>query len=142
MRPASFGAQSLANRFVTRYGVVRPAAVVTCGFVSMPALVIGPDFIATVHARLARQAAAALPLEIKKPPVDISAMEQAVQWHKQRTHDPGLVGLRGLLRQAVQRMESADPPGIIQTPQLTLTQTSMDLRRPRRRGARFDSRRR
>jgi LysR family transcriptional regulator, nod-box dependent transcriptional activator len=32
-------------------------------------------------------------------------MEQAVQWHKYRTQDPGLVWLRAQLSKAVKRMD-------------------------------------
>jgi hypothetical protein len=34
-------------------------------------------------------------------------MTQSMQWHKYRTQDPGLLWLRGLLKQAVQRMDAA-----------------------------------
>ena len=51
--------------------------------------------------------AAAWPLEIKAPPLPIERMEQAMQWHKYRTQDPGLAWLRELLRQAVRRMDAA-----------------------------------
>jgi hypothetical protein len=33
-------------------------------------------------------------------------MTQSMQWHKYRTQDPGLLWLRGLLKQAVQRMDA------------------------------------
>ena len=105
MRPSSTDGQSFESRLFTRHGVARQIAVTTYSFSAMPALVVGTDLIATVHARLARQAALTLPIVLLPPPMEIKAMEQAVQWHKYRTHDPGLVWLRGLLRQAVGRME-------------------------------------
>ena len=106
MQPASEGANSFESWFVERYGVSRRVAVTTYGFTVMAPMVVGTDLIATVHARLARQAATALPLQIKPPPVPINAMEQVVQWHRHRSQDPGLVWLRGLLRQAAVRMDA------------------------------------
>jgi hypothetical protein len=38
----------------------------------------------------------------------MNRMQQAVQWHRYRTQDPGLVWLRNLLAQAVQRMDAAE----------------------------------
>lgn len=35
-------------------------------------------------------------------------MEQSVQWHKFRTTDPGLVWLRGMLAEAVRRMDDVE----------------------------------
>ena len=104
MRPSSTEGQSFESSLFTRYGVARQIAVTTYGFTAMSALVVGTDLIATVHARLAHQAALALPIVLLPPPMEINAMEQAVQWHKYRTYDPGLVWLRGLLRLAVDRM--------------------------------------
>ena len=44
-----------------------------------------------------------LPMPLPMPP-----LEQAMQWHKHRTLDPGLAWLRGLMQQAAQAM-LADP---------------------------------
>ena len=35
----------------------------------------------------------------------IDSMEQAMQWHKFRTNDPGLAWLRGLAADAAKRMD-------------------------------------
>lgn len=107
MQPQGGTGESFEAWFLRRYGVARRVAVTTYGFAPLPALVCGTDYVATVHARLAHTLAAAWPLEIKKPPVPIERMEQGVQWHKYRMQDPGLTWLRGLLRQAVQRMDAA-----------------------------------
>lgn len=105
MQPPGGVGDSFEAWFVKRYGVTRRVAVTSYGFASLPALVVGTDLIATVHARLARVLAAAWPIEIRTPPLPITAMEQGVQWHKYRSQDPGLVWLRGLLRRAVARMD-------------------------------------
>ncbi|MDB5929515.1 MAG: hypothetical protein JWR60_1222 [Polaromonas sp.] len=36
-------------------------------------------------------------------------MEQALQWHKYRTQNPGLAWLRGLRQKAAERMDAATP---------------------------------
>ena len=109
MRPSSTDTHSFESWFIKRYGLSRRVAVTTYSFAAMPALVVGTHMVATVHERLARQAALALPLAIRRPPFELTAMEQAAQWHKHRTQDPGLTWLRTLLRSAVQRMELASP---------------------------------
>lgn len=105
MQPPGGVGDSFEAWFVKRYGVTRRVAVTSYGFASLPALVVGTDLIATVHARLARVLSASWPIEIRTPPLPITAMEQGVQWHKYRSQDPGLVWLRGLLRRAVARMD-------------------------------------
>ncbi|WP_284615100.1 LysR family transcriptional regulator [Aquabacterium humicola] len=104
MQPAGAVGESFEAWFLKRYGVSRRVAVTTYGFAAMPALVCGTAYVATVHARLARAFVKAWPVAIKAPPLPIERMQQAVQWHKYRTQDPGLVWLRNLLRAAVQRM--------------------------------------
>lgn len=72
------------------------SAVTIYGFSTLPALVVGTEFVATVHQRLARLMQGVWPIELRAPPLPITVMEQAVQWHKYRTKDPGLVWLRDL----------------------------------------------
>jgi LysR family transcriptional regulator, nod-box dependent transcriptional activator len=109
MKPALSDGDSFEEWFVKRYGVSRRVAVMTYGFAPLPALVMGTELVATVHERLARSLQACWPLEIRQPPLPMPAMEQAVQWHKYRSQDPGLVWLRDLLRRAAQRMDRAAP---------------------------------
>lgn len=106
MQPPNGTGEAFEAWFVRRYGVARRVAVTTYGFATLAALVCGTDYVATMHARLARAFAAAWPLEIKPAPLPIERMEQAMQWHKYRTQDPGLAWLRALLRQAAQRMDA------------------------------------
>jgi len=84
--------------------------VTSYGFSALATMVVGTDLIATVHARLARALQPAWPIELRTPPLPITAMEQGLQWHKYRTQDPGLVWLRGLLRRAVERMDGSPGP--------------------------------
>jgi LysR family transcriptional regulator, nod-box dependent transcriptional activator len=107
MQPPGNATGSFEAWFAQRHGVTRRVAVSSYGFASLPAMVVGTDFIATVHARLAQALQAAWPLEIRTPPLPVPPMEQGLQWHKYRTQDPGLAWLRGLLKRAVARMDAA-----------------------------------
>jgi DNA-binding transcriptional LysR family regulator len=91
--------------FLKRYGVTRRVAVSTYSFVTLPAMLVGTEYVATVHARVARRMVQAFPLEIRPTPMPFDRMEQAVQWHKFRTNDPGLVWMRGMLAEAAKHMD-------------------------------------
>lgn len=106
MHPQGGVGSSFEEQFVMRHGVARRVAVTSYGFAMLPALVVGTDLVATVHARLARQLQAAWPVELREPPLEFPVMEQGIQWHKYRSQDPGLVWLRQLLRRAVTRMDA------------------------------------
>jgi DNA-binding transcriptional LysR family regulator len=108
MRPAGASILSFESWFLQRYGLTRRVAAVTYSFVPMAALVVGTGLVATVHRRLAELLAPALPVVLRPLPVPMNRMQQAVQWHRYRTQDPGLVWLRKLLAQAVQRMDAAE----------------------------------
>ena len=106
------GAQaSVEGWFVKHHGAVRRIEVTTYSFAAAAHLVVGTDRIATVHARLARQAQHSLPIVVLPPPMEVPRMQQAMQWHKYRTQDPGLMWLRGLLHEAVRRMNASGDPG-------------------------------
>lgn len=107
MQPPGGAGRSFEDWFVKRYGVTRRVAVTSYGFSTLPAMVVGTDLIATVHARLARYLQPSMDVVLRPPPLPLTAMEQGVQWHKYRTQDPGLQWLRGLLKQAVVRMDAA-----------------------------------
>lgn len=87
------------------HGITRDIAVTTYSLSVMPYLVVGTDLISTVHARLARKLQALLPIEIRPVPMPIKKLHQAMQWHKYRTRDPGLMWVRSLLREAAAQME-------------------------------------
>ncbi len=109
MRPPN-GGESFESWFLQRFGVTRRTPVTTYSFAALPALVVGSEYIATVHARLARYMAAAWPLAIRPAPIAIDRMDQAIQWHRYRSQDPGLVWLRETLHQAVLRMDTSATP--------------------------------
>jgi DNA-binding transcriptional LysR family regulator len=105
MQPGSGRSDAFEGWFLKRYGITRRVAVLTYSFITLPALLVGTNRIATVHARVARRLAGAWPLEIRPTPMKIDAMAQAMQWHKFRTNDPGLTWLRGLVAEAAQRID-------------------------------------
>jgi len=105
MQPGGGRADAFEGWFLKRYGVTRRVSVSTYSFITLPALLVGTDRVATVHTRVARRLVGAWPLEVRPTPIKIDPMEQAMQWHKFRTKDPGLVWLRELLMQAAQRID-------------------------------------
>ncbi|SFV09260.1 LysR family transcriptional regulator [Pseudoduganella namucuonensis] len=105
MQPPSTG-QSLEALSMKRTGIERRVEVTTYSFLAAPFLVVGTDRVATVHRRMARRLGAALPIALLPMPVPIDGMEQAMQWHKYRSLDPGMMWLRGLLHEAVLRMDA------------------------------------
>lgn len=105
MQPAGGRADAFEGWFLKRYGVTRHVAVQTYSFITLPALVVGTDRVATVHERIARRLVGAWPLEIQPTPMSIDPMEQAMQWHKFRSNDPGLSWLRGLIAEAARHID-------------------------------------
>ena len=95
---------SLETAFLKDLGVTRNVEVTSYSFLSLPHLVVGTDRVATMHARLARLAAAMLPVEALELPFRLPKMRQAMQWHKFRTQDAGLSWLRGLIRDAARTL--------------------------------------
>ena len=107
MQPAGGRADAFEGWFLKRYGITRRVAVLTYSFITLPALLVGTDRVATVHERVARRLVGVWPLEIQPTPMTIDPMEQAMQWHKFRTNDPGLAWLRGLVADAAKVMDEA-----------------------------------
>ncbi|WP_110399929.1 LysR family transcriptional regulator [Sphaerotilus hippei] len=119
MVPPNAGqSESYEAMLVRQSGIQRRYAVLTHSFGSVPAMVVGTDFIATVHARMAHVLRLAWPLAIRPLPVALPAMPQSVQWHKYRSQDPGLVWLLDLFRAAVRRLDAqiAAEGGLLPTP--------------------------
>lgn len=108
MVPTESGQPAFEGWFVQRFGLSRRIAVTSYNFATLPFLVVGTELIATVHARLARSLAASLPITILPVPLPMPQLEQAMQWHKYRAADPGLIWLRQLLKDAAAAMQTAD----------------------------------
>lgn len=108
MQPANSDQPAFESLFVQRYGLSRRNEVTTYSFGAMPSLVVGSELVATVHGLLARRLKPSLPINLLPMPLPVPLFEQAMQWHKYRTLDPGLVWLRSLMQQAATAM-LADP---------------------------------
>jgi DNA-binding transcriptional LysR family regulator len=98
--------RSFENRFMDGAGISRRVEVTSYSFLTAAYLVLGTERVATIHRRLADLIQVGLPLKVMPLPVKMNNMAQVMQWHKYRTQDPGLVWLRGLLHQAVLRMDT------------------------------------
>lgn len=109
MQPVSPSGYSFESWFVQRYGVSRRVDVQTYGFVAAAQLVLGTDRIATVHRRLALRMQRMLPIALLEPPFPMPEMQQSMQWHKFRSHDPAIVWLRDCFHEAVREMDAAAP---------------------------------
>ena len=109
MQPSLTGrTDAFEGWFLKRYGLTRRVAVSTYSFITLPAMLVGTELVATVHARVAARLVKAWPLEIRPTPMPFDRMEQSVQWHKFRTSDPALVWLRGMLAEAARHMDDGD----------------------------------
>jgi DNA-binding transcriptional LysR family regulator len=100
------GGYSFETWFMQRYGVTRRVDVHTYSFIAAVQLVPGTDRIATVHHRLALQLQRMLPITLLDPPFPMTEMQQSMQWHKYRSHDPAIVWLRRLFHDAVKTMDA------------------------------------
>ena len=98
-------APSFEGAAMQRQGMTRRVEVSTFSFAGALPLVVGTDRIATVHRRLAKFGQRFLPITLLDPPMALPPMQQALQWHKYRTDDPGLIWLRGLLHAAVVELD-------------------------------------
>ena len=76
--------------FVRRQKQQRRVEVVAPSFLSVPAMVIGSNRIATIHRRLAERLAEYLPLVVREPPLAIPPIREAIQWHLSNNNDPAI----------------------------------------------------
>jgi DNA-binding transcriptional LysR family regulator len=104
MVPTDGGLPVFDTWLANDHGLSRQIGLTTYSFSVMPYLVVGNDLIATVHGRLAGMLQGLLPIEIRPVPIPMKTLHQAMQWHKYRTRDPGLIWLRDLLREAAAGM--------------------------------------
>lgn len=109
MQPVGTDHPTFASAFMERSGLQRRIEVTTSSFLAEPALVVGNERIATAHTRLARLACRLMALKCLPTPVDLPLLEQAIQWHKYRATDPGLLWLIDLMRAAAREMDSPTP---------------------------------
>lgn len=117
MRPPGVAGDTLDALYSRTTGVARRIDVTTFNFATVPYLLLGTDRIATMHGRLARHLAQALPLTVLRSPFPVEPIRQSAQWHRCRSEDPGLLWLRGMLRQAVASMDDDAVPAPATAPE-------------------------
>lgn len=93
-------AQALDSQLLQAAGIARREAVHTFSFTTQPSMVVGTDLVATLHGRLAREAALSLPVRCCPLPLPLPPIEVVIQWHKYRGQDPGLMWLRQVIARA------------------------------------------
>jgi len=103
-RPAT-SARSIESVFLERLGIERKIDVTSFSFAAVPHLLVGSERVATMHRRLALQAARMMPLTLLPLPFELPIMQQAMQWHEYRSADAGIGWLRSMLKEAVTRMD-------------------------------------
>lgn len=96
--------------FMERQGIERHIAISTPSLLAPCQLVIGTDRIATVHSRIAVNAARTLPIRLLPLPLKMPKLEQTMQWHRYRTQDLGLKWLRERLHDAAKMIGAAQSP--------------------------------
>jgi LysR family nod box-dependent transcriptional activator len=107
MRPNDEDLPVLEKWFMDVPGMSRQITVSTYNFGAIPFMVVGTDLIGTVHSLFAKRISAALPIVLKPIPMPGVGFRQAMQWHKYRTRDPGLIWLRSLLLEAAHNIDVA-----------------------------------
>ncbi|TWB63656.1 LysR family transcriptional regulator [Nitrospirillum viridazoti] len=85
--------------FLDRYGYARTIGAVAPDFSSVAPILVETDMISTMHTRLARLYAQHLPLRVLPAPIEFPVLTEMMQWHYQFDRDPGLIWLRGYLRE-------------------------------------------
>lgn len=89
---------SFADRLIERMDRKRRVEI-TCGcFTLVPWMLCGTQRLAVLHERLARQAAARLPLAVVPLPFAFPVMREMIQYHRAREEDEGLRWLRQQLK--------------------------------------------
>lgn len=106
MQPVGTDQPAFESWFVQRYGLSRRIEVTAYSFAALPFLVVGTELVATVHGLLARGVEKALPITLLPPPLPMPLFEQALQWHKYRSLDPGLQWLRSLMQEAAKTLST------------------------------------
>ncbi|CAB3806483.1 Nodulation protein D 2 [Paraburkholderia caffeinitolerans] len=86
---------------------VRRQEIIAPMFSLIPELLIGTRRIATLPTRLAHKIAERFPLRVLPCPIEIPSFTEKVQWNKYQEHDPAILWLRGLLKEAAESLASS-----------------------------------
>ncbi len=98
---------SAVDHALARLGKSRRVALRVGAFLVAPAVVASSDLVITHPARLARRAAAMLPLAIRKPPIELRGFDVHLGWHERRRHDAAHAWFRDAIVEVSNRATSA-----------------------------------
>lgn len=96
LRRASFAESNLR-----RLGIERRIDILVSAFSVVSELLVGTRRLAIMHERLAKSAAAHLPVAFADLPFEFPEMKEMIQYHRSRATDPGLTWLRAEIATAV-----------------------------------------
>lgn len=88
-------------------GRQRKVAAIAPSFILLPQLVIGTEYLATVHSRIARYYAGILPIKIFSLPLEFPTVVEVLQWPRLRDRDLGCIWLRDLIQNAARELDQA-----------------------------------
>ncbi|MGO4122822.1 LysR substrate-binding domain-containing protein [Inquilinus sp. YAF38] len=93
---------------LARLGLTRRVAMRLPHFLVAPMLVARSDMILSLPRRLARQAAAMVPLTVLELPLDLDPLSMSMIWHERRQDDPAHAWLRRQVVEAVREVAGPD----------------------------------
>ncbi len=79
------------------YGIERNIAVYAPNFTGVAEVVLGTNYIATVHTRSAEIMSQRMPLKVMAPPVAIAPFKECLQWNPAMEIDPGIIWIKNYL---------------------------------------------
>jgi DNA-binding transcriptional LysR family regulator len=97
-------AGSVVDEALGRLGRKRHVALTVGSFLAVPLVVADSDLLATTAARIAQRFAAAFPLQIFRPPLELPRFTLALAWHERFRKDPAHVWFRSLVAEVGRTM--------------------------------------
>ncbi|WP_415683700.1 LysR family transcriptional regulator [Breoghania sp.] len=101
--------KSVQDSFMAQNGMERNIGATCFSFAALGPLVVGTDFIATVHGQLAALLVKGGEIKVHSLPFESPSIVENLQWQAHMTNDPGILWLRDLLRRAACRLMNGDP---------------------------------
>jgi LysR family nod box-dependent transcriptional activator len=98
---------SIEQWLLLEHGIKRRIEVAVQNFSMIPQLLVGTERIATMHRRLARHFAKAMPLRIVELPMPLPAFTEAIQWPALHNSDPASIWLREIVLEEAKRMRTS-----------------------------------
>jgi DNA-binding transcriptional LysR family regulator len=98
------GRPQFESWFISEHGELPHMEVTVNNFGLLPQLVIGTSRVATMHSRMALQAAKRWPVKVLPLAFDAPRLVETLQWHRYRDLDPGSQWLREKILAHAQRL--------------------------------------